>query len=89
MPVLLSSIDQPAEVALWKKMTAIKQNILKRWDTSPSGVKVCCIKFVQKVVQVQTPGIIADPRVRYPLMTNTDDFLYPLRLSYNTASGTK
>ena len=25
---------------------------------------MCCIKFVQKVVQVQTPGVVADPRVR-------------------------
>ena len=45
-------------------MASIKSNILKRWDTAPVGVRVCCIKFVQKVVQVQTPGVIADPRVR-------------------------
>ena len=44
-------------------MAAVKQNILKRWDTAPAGVKICSIKFVQKVVQVQTPGMI-DPRVR-------------------------
>ena len=25
---------------------------------------MCCIKFVQRVVQIQTPGVIADPRVR-------------------------
>ena len=45
-------------------MAAIKSNILKRWDAAPTGVRICCIKFVQKVVQVQTPGVIADPRVR-------------------------
>ena len=44
-------------------MAAVKTNILKRWDTAPAGVRVCCIKFVQKVVQVQTPAVI-DPRVR-------------------------
>ena len=45
-------------------MASIKSNILKRWDTATTGVRICCIKFVQKVVQVQTPGVIADPRVR-------------------------
>ena len=45
-------------------MASIKSNILKRWDTAATGVRICCIKFVQKVVQVQTPGVIADPRVR-------------------------
>lgn len=45
-------------------MAMIKSNILKRWDTAATGVRVCCTKFVQKVVQVQTPGVIADPRVR-------------------------
>ena len=44
-------------------MASIKSNILKRWDTAATGVRICCIKFVQKVVQVQTPGVIADPRV--------------------------
>ena len=49
---------------IWNQMASIKSNILKRWDTATTGVRICCIKFVQKVVQVQTPGIIADPRVR-------------------------
>ena len=44
-------------------MASIKSNILKRWDTAATGVRICCIKFVQKVIQVQTPGVIADPRV--------------------------
>ena len=45
-------------------MASIKSNILNRWDTAATGVRICCIKFIQKVVQVQTPGVIADPRVR-------------------------
>lgn len=49
---------------MWENMTAIKQGILRRWDSFPSQVKICCIKFVQRVVQVQTHGPIADPRVR-------------------------
>lgn len=31
-------------------------------DSAPPGVRICCIKFVQQVVLVQTPGIV-DPRV--------------------------
>ena len=46
----------------WSKMAAIKSNILKRMDNAPGGVRICCIKFVARVVQVQTPGVIADPR---------------------------
>ena len=45
-------------------MASIKSNILKRWDTAATGVRICCIKFVQKIIQVQTPGVIVDPRVR-------------------------
>ena len=46
-------------------MSAIKSSILKRFDTAPLGIRVCCIKFVQRVVLVQTPGVITDPRVRF------------------------
>lgn len=45
-------------------MTAIKQNILQRMDVAPMPIRIASIKFLQKVVQVQTPGLIADPRVR-------------------------
>lgn len=70
--VLLSflfSIANPHDVPVWNQMASIKLNILKRWDTAATRVRICCIKFVQKVVQVQTPGVIADPRVR--TMSNT------------------
>ncbi|KAL6720739.1 hypothetical protein ACLMJK_002664 [Lecanora helva] len=55
-------IANPHDVPVWNQMVAIKSNILKRWDTAPAGVRICCIKFVQRVIQVQTPGVIADPR---------------------------
>lgn len=32
-------------------------------DSATISIRICCIKFVQKVVQVETPGMIADPRV--------------------------
>lgn len=58
------SIYNSGDEATWLKMVAMKSNILKRMDTAPAGVRVCCIKFIQKVVLVQTPGLISDPRVR-------------------------
>ena len=59
-----ASISNPQDTQTWDRMAAIKLDILKRWDTASTGIRVCCIKFVQRVVQVQTPGVIADPRVR-------------------------
>jgi symplekin len=61
--ILLSSISRHEEAATWQNMVAIKSNILKRMDTAPIGVRVCCIKLLQRIVQVQTPGVISDPRV--------------------------
>ena len=61
---LLISISHPHDSYTWDRMAAIKSNIFKRWDTAAGGIRACCIKFVQRVVQVQTPGVIADPRVR-------------------------
>jgi symplekin len=43
-------------------MSAIKSSILRRMDTAAPGVRICCIKFLQRVVLVQTPGVV-DPRV--------------------------
>ena len=58
-----SSIANPSDIPTWNNMVVVKTDILKRWDTAPAGVRVCCIKFVQRVVQVQTPAVV-DPRVR-------------------------
>ncbi len=59
----LCSISRQNEAALWQDMSAMKLNILQRMDSAPVAVRICCIKFVQKVVQVETPGVISDPRV--------------------------
>ncbi|KAF2146618.1 uncharacterized protein K452DRAFT_262560 [Aplosporella prunicola CBS 121167] len=56
------TINNPHDAPTWQKMAAIKSNILRRMDSAPPGVRICCIKFVQRVVQTQTPGLIADPR---------------------------
>ncbi|GAB7357064.1 hypothetical protein MBLNU459_g7881t1 [Dothideomycetes sp. NU459] len=55
-------ITTPNDSQAWQTMAAIKSAILRRMDSAPPGVRICCVKFVQRVVQVQTPGLIADPR---------------------------
>ncbi|KAJ5936375.1 hypothetical protein N7454_005010 [Penicillium verhagenii] len=55
-------VSHPGDSQSWEKMNTIKQDILRRMDSFPCAVKICCIKFLQRVVQVQTPGLIADPR---------------------------
>ncbi|KAL9627585.1 MAG: hypothetical protein Q9204_006463, partial [Flavoplaca sp. TL-2023a] len=55
-------ISNQHDTATWDRMVAIKSNVFRRWDTASGGIRVCCIKFVQRVVQVQTPGVVADPR---------------------------
>ncbi|KAF2754240.1 hypothetical protein EJ05DRAFT_479766 [Pseudovirgaria hyperparasitica] len=60
--VLRHTIKNPSDEATWQKIAAIKSNILRRMDNAMPGVRICCIKFVQRVVQTQTPGVIKDPR---------------------------
>ncbi|KAL4798198.1 hypothetical protein BDV19DRAFT_397108 [Aspergillus venezuelensis] len=55
-------INHPEDKQSWEHIEAIKQDILRRWDTFSHPVRVCCIKFAQRVVLVQTHGLIADPR---------------------------
>lgn len=42
---------------------AIKQRILRIWDTAPAGVRICCIKFAQRVVLAQSVSSGAEHRV--------------------------
>lgn len=35
-------------------MMVIKQRILQIWDTSVASVRICCIKFAQRVVLAQS-----------------------------------
>jgi len=56
-------------------MAGIKSNILRRMDAAAPGVRICCVKFLQQVVLVQTPGV-TDPRVNttlYPMYTQPSD----------------
>ncbi|KAF2196569.1 hypothetical protein GQ43DRAFT_444994 [Delitschia confertaspora ATCC 74209] len=55
------TISDPSDSHNWQTMGAIKSNILRRMDTAPPGVRICCVKFVQQVVLVETPAVV-DPR---------------------------
>ena len=57
-----NSISNSVDFPTWNLMASIKSNIMRRWDTAAPGIRICCIKFAQKVVQVQTQGAF-DPRV--------------------------
>ncbi|KAK9476608.1 hypothetical protein V1514DRAFT_369451 [Lipomyces japonicus] len=46
----------------WNQISSIKSRILQLWDSSTVGVQLASIKFVQRVVSVQTPGT-KDPRL--------------------------
>ncbi|CUS08643.1 unnamed protein product [Tuber aestivum] len=50
------------DAATWKKMDVLKSKILNLWDTGPTGVRLCCVKFVQRVILVQSRGV-TDPRL--------------------------
>jgi symplekin len=56
------SVSNASDAHNWQLMSAIKTNILRRMDAAPPGVRICCVKFLQQVVLVQTPGVV-DPRV--------------------------
>lgn len=51
-----------SETAVWQQMVAVKAKILSMLDRGAEGVRLGCIKFVQRIILVQTPGA-SDPRV--------------------------
>lgn len=48
------SIHNSYHVESWEHISAIKSSILRMWDNAVTPVKICCIKFVQRVVLAQT-----------------------------------
>ena len=56
------TLSQREDSQSWSSMMAIKSSILRRLDSAVAGVRICCIKFVARVLQVQTHGVISDPR---------------------------
>ena len=51
---LASSIHNSYHKESWDAMTAIKARILRIWDGAATPVKICCVKFAQRVVLAQT-----------------------------------
>ncbi|KAH8158946.1 hypothetical protein CIB48_g9302 [Xylaria polymorpha] len=57
-------INNSYDSTTWEKMTAIKTRIRDMWDTAPLTVRICCIKFIQRVVLAHTSSVNPEPRVR-------------------------
>ncbi|CAG7927838.1 unnamed protein product [Penicillium olsonii] len=55
-------VNHPQDSTTWENMCEIKQEILKKMDDYPCSVKLCCAKFLQRIVQVQTHSSGGDPR---------------------------
>lgn len=61
------SINNSYDTATWERLTAVKTRILRLWDVAPPSVRICCIKFAQRVVLAQTVAGEQDSRVSiYP-----------------------
>ncbi|KAK3355083.1 hypothetical protein B0H65DRAFT_416918 [Neurospora tetraspora] len=48
--------------AAWEAMSAIKSKILSVWEGALTPVKLCCIKFVQRVILAQTASNGTEPK---------------------------
>lgn len=60
----LHSINNGYDTTTWNNMVSIKQRILDIWEHAPPTVRICCIKFAQRVVLSQSVASGAEPRVR-------------------------
>ncbi|KAI1168475.1 mRNA cleavage and polyadenylation specificity factor complex subunit [Nemania serpens] len=60
-------INNSYDSTTWEKMTAIKTRIRDIWDTAPLPVRICCVKFVQRVVLAHTSSVNPEPRRGDPL----------------------
>ncbi|KAG6007253.1 hypothetical protein E4U21_006171 [Claviceps maximensis] len=47
-------INNGYDTVTWDKVLSIKQTILRLWENAVPSVKICCIKFAQRVVLAQT-----------------------------------
>ncbi|KAI0007070.1 hypothetical protein F4779DRAFT_593542 [Xylariaceae sp. FL0662B] len=60
-------INNSYDTSTWERMTAIKARILQIWDTAPLTVRICCVKFAQRVVLAQTQSVNPEARRGDPL----------------------
>lgn len=63
LTILTHSISNSYHKPAWETMSAIKAKILSVWDGAPTPVKLCCIKFVQRVILAQTASNGSEPKV--------------------------
>lgn len=71
----LHRIHNPYERSPWDNMVTIKQKILRIWDDAASAVKLCCVKFAQRVVLAQTTATSME-KVRAALPHYSIDLLW-------------
>lgn len=62
--IIFYSINNGYDTITWQRMVVIKQKILQIWDSAGPSVRICCIKFAQRVVLAQSVASGAELRVR-------------------------
>ncbi|KAL6696382.1 hypothetical protein J3F84DRAFT_373864 [Trichoderma pleuroticola] len=55
-------INNSYDTVTWERMVSIKHKILQLWDNVPPTVRICCIKFAQRVVLAQSVASGAEHR---------------------------
>ncbi|OHE92308.1 mRNA cleavage and polyadenylation specificity factor complex subunit [Colletotrichum orchidophilum] len=55
-------INNSYDTFTWERVVAIKQRILRIWDEAESMVRICCVKFAQRVVLAQSAANPNEPR---------------------------
>ena len=57
------SIENSYDTITWERMTAVKSRILRMWDNANPSIRICCIKFAQRVVLAQSAASPSEHRV--------------------------
>ncbi|KAL2113494.1 hypothetical protein VUR80DRAFT_3656 [Thermomyces stellatus] len=55
-------IENSYDNITWERMTAVKTRILRMWDDAPPSIRICCVKFAQRVVLAQSASSPSEPR---------------------------
>ncbi|WYZ42792.1 hypothetical protein EsH8_VI_000491 [Colletotrichum jinshuiense] len=55
-------INNSYDTLTWERMVAVKTSILRIWDDTEPTVRICCIKFAQRVVLAQSVANPNEPR---------------------------
>lgn len=65
LTIVADRINNSYDTTTWERLTAVKSRILRLWNTAPPSIRICCIKFAQRVVLAQTVAGEQDLRVGY------------------------